>query len=109
MFKWPDPPEGQILVQVPFAIYWGASFAVAVAVGVVMWELAASKDDKSRGFWKTLLLFGKNNAKEHLKSFMLIWHRTVEGVRARGWRRPQHCDGENVVDMPVRGNVETAC
>jgi hypothetical protein len=66
MFKWPDPPEGWILITVPFAIYWGASFAVAVIVGFVMWELAASEDDKKRGFWKTLLSFGKKKKTEQV-------------------------------------------
>ena len=28
MFKWPDPPEGRIIVKLPFTIYWTVSGSV---------------------------------------------------------------------------------
>jgi hypothetical protein len=59
MFKWPDPPQGRVLIVAPFAIYWGASSAVAWLVGAVMWVIAASEEDKKRGLWKTMLAMGK--------------------------------------------------
>lgn len=28
MFKWPDPPEGKIIIKLPFTIYWAVSGTV---------------------------------------------------------------------------------
>jgi hypothetical protein len=48
----------------PFEIFLGASVLIAVIVGGVMWEIAASEDDKSRGFWITIFSFGKKMVKK---------------------------------------------
>ncbi|OCK74595.1 hypothetical protein K432DRAFT_397961 [Lepidopterella palustris CBS 459.81] len=39
MFKWPDPPEGQILVRLPFEIYWAVSGSVTLifGCGILFW------------------------------------------------------------------------
>jgi hypothetical protein len=37
MFKWPDPPDGQIIVRLPFEIYWAASLSVTLILGFVMY------------------------------------------------------------------------
>jgi hypothetical protein len=33
MFKWPEPPDGQIIVRLPFKIYWAASLSVTLILG----------------------------------------------------------------------------
>jgi hypothetical protein len=33
MFKWPDPPDGQIIVRLPFEIYLAASLSVTLILG----------------------------------------------------------------------------
>jgi hypothetical protein len=33
MFKWPDPEEGQIIIWLPFRIYWAASGAMTFLLG----------------------------------------------------------------------------
>jgi hypothetical protein len=39
MFKWPDPPQGQIVVRLPFEIYWAVSGSVTLifGCGIVFW------------------------------------------------------------------------
>jgi hypothetical protein len=37
MFKWPDPPDGQIIVRLPFEIYWAVSLSVTLILGFVMY------------------------------------------------------------------------
>jgi hypothetical protein len=37
MFKWPDPPDGQIIVRLPFEIYWAASLSVTLILGFSMY------------------------------------------------------------------------
>jgi len=52
MFKWPDPPDGQIVVRLPFEIYWAVSGSVTLTLGFGMlfyylWQLkreAAKRD-----------------------------------------------------------------
>jgi hypothetical protein len=41
MFKWPDPPEGQILVRLPFEIFWAVSGSVNFLLGcrIVVWAV----------------------------------------------------------------------
>ena len=39
MFKWPDPPEAQVIVKEPFIIYWAASAATALVIGVPFYFL----------------------------------------------------------------------
>jgi hypothetical protein len=36
MFKWPDPPDGQIVVRLPFEIYWAVSGPVTLTLGLGM-------------------------------------------------------------------------
>jgi hypothetical protein len=36
MFKWPDPPDGQIIVRLHFEIYWAASGSITLILGFVM-------------------------------------------------------------------------
>jgi hypothetical protein len=36
MFKWPDPPDGQIIVRLPFKIYWAVSGSVTLTLGFGM-------------------------------------------------------------------------
>jgi hypothetical protein len=33
MFKWPDPKEGEIIVWLPFRIYWAASGGMTLLLG----------------------------------------------------------------------------
>ena len=37
MFKWPDPPDGQIIVRLPFEIYWAASLSITLILGSGMY------------------------------------------------------------------------
>jgi hypothetical protein len=37
MFKWPDPPDGQIIARLPFEIYWAASLSVTLILGFGMY------------------------------------------------------------------------
>jgi hypothetical protein len=48
MFKWPDPPEGHIIVTLPFALYWGISAALAIVLGAIMLYLAYNKADRQK-------------------------------------------------------------
>jgi hypothetical protein len=34
MFKWPDPAEGQIIMWLPFRIYWAASGGLTLLLGI---------------------------------------------------------------------------
>jgi hypothetical protein len=54
IFKWPDPPEGQVVVKLPFVIYWAVSFALTLVVGSVMWYFTLKG---SGSFWKKLFSF----------------------------------------------------
>jgi hypothetical protein len=40
MFKWPDPPDGQIIVRLPFVIYWAVSVSITLILGSAMICLA---------------------------------------------------------------------
>ena len=37
MFKWPDPPDGQIIVRLPFEMYWAASLSITLILGSGMY------------------------------------------------------------------------
>jgi hypothetical protein len=56
IFKWPDPPEGQVVVKLPFVIYWAVSFVLTLAVGSVMWRFTS---EGSGSFLKKLFSFGR--------------------------------------------------
>jgi hypothetical protein len=43
MFKWPDPPGTQVIVKQPFIIYWVASGATALVIGVPLYFMAWRK------------------------------------------------------------------
>ena len=32
MFKWPDPPEGQVVIKLPFTIYWAVSGSITAVI-----------------------------------------------------------------------------
>jgi hypothetical protein len=36
MFKWPDPPDGQIVVRLPFKISWAVSGSITLTLGFGM-------------------------------------------------------------------------
>jgi hypothetical protein len=46
MFKWPDPPEGQIIVRLPFEIYWATSLSVTIILGfgMIIWSVKENPD-----------------------------------------------------------------
>jgi hypothetical protein len=53
MFKWPDPPEGEIIMWLPFRIYWAASGALTLllglcALGVYLYQHEMKKRKKER-------------------------------------------------------------
>jgi hypothetical protein len=43
MFKWPDPPDGQIIVRLPFEIYWAASLSITLILGFCMYTWTATE------------------------------------------------------------------
>jgi hypothetical protein len=47
MFKWPDPPDGQIIVRLPFEIYWATSLSVTIILGfsILIWAILTKPDD----------------------------------------------------------------
>lgn len=49
MFKWPDPPDGQIVVRLPFEIYWAVSGSVTLTLGfgMLFWFWMAERRKKS--------------------------------------------------------------
>jgi hypothetical protein len=53
MFKWPDPPDGQIVVRLPFEIYWAVSGSVTLILGFGMlfyylWQLKKEKREAAK-------------------------------------------------------------
>jgi hypothetical protein len=44
MFRWPDPPDGQIIVRLPFEIYWAASLSVTLILGFGMYILTVREE-----------------------------------------------------------------
>jgi hypothetical protein len=50
MFKWPDPPDGQIVVRLPFEIYWAVSGSVTLTLGfgMLVWFWMAERRKESR-------------------------------------------------------------
>jgi hypothetical protein len=44
MFKWPDPPDGQIIVRLPFEIYWATSLSVTLILGFGMYIWTATEN-----------------------------------------------------------------
>jgi hypothetical protein len=56
MFRWPDPPDGQIIVRLPFEIYWAASLSVTLILGFGMYILTVREElDK----WLKMVVAGK--------------------------------------------------
>ena len=47
MFKWPDPPDTQVIVKQPFIIYWAASGATALVIGVPFYFMAWQTREES--------------------------------------------------------------
>jgi hypothetical protein len=43
MFKWPDPPDGQIIVRLPFEIYWAASLSITLILGFGIYTWIAAE------------------------------------------------------------------
>jgi hypothetical protein len=50
MFKWPDPPDGQIIVRLPFEIYWAASLSVTLILGfgTYIWSVREKPEEWRR-------------------------------------------------------------
>src|ERR1700731_4906025 len=76
MFKWPDPPDGQIIVRLPFEIYWAASLSVTLILGSGMY------------IWSVV--------KKPLK-----WPKTVKAV---WWVSGGKLYAEEVKKLPARGS-----
>jgi hypothetical protein len=63
MFKWPDPPDAQIIVKEPLIIYLAGSVATALVIGVpfyfMAWQtreessLRTSLIPQTKHFWRT--------------------------------------------------------
>jgi hypothetical protein len=51
MFKWPDPPDGQIIVRLPFEIYWVASLSITLILGFGMYIWTAT-EKLHKWLWK---------------------------------------------------------
>jgi hypothetical protein len=49
MFKWPDPSEGHIIVNLPFIIWWVASIGMSLILGYVMWRSGTLQTEGSGG------------------------------------------------------------
>jgi hypothetical protein len=43
MFKWPDPPEGQILITLPFVLYWVFSVFGALILAIPFYIILRPK------------------------------------------------------------------
>jgi hypothetical protein len=50
MFEWPKAGEGEIIVSLPFKIFWETSIPLAALTGLVMWLIS---EGEKRG-WKNL-------------------------------------------------------
>src|ERR1700722_12175953 len=60
MFKWPDPPDGQIIVRLPFEIYWAASLSVTLILGFGMYGLTVK--EKLEEWLKTVVAISQAGA-----------------------------------------------
>jgi len=59
MFKWPDPPDGKIIVRLPFEIYWATSLSITLILGFGMYIWSArEKPDEWRKTVATLSRVG---------------------------------------------------
>lgn len=56
MFEWPKAEEGQILVSLPFRVFWATSICLAFLIGLLMWLI--SEGEKHEWKNKLLRLFG---------------------------------------------------
>jgi hypothetical protein len=53
MFEWPKANEGEIIVSLPFKIFWETSIPLAAVIGLLMW-LISKCDERD---WENLLTF----------------------------------------------------
>jgi hypothetical protein len=53
MFEWPKPAEGEIIVPLPFKIFWKTSIPLAAIIGLFMWLISKGEE---KG-WKKLVPF----------------------------------------------------
>lgn len=56
MFKFAEPPDGEIISKVPFALFWGVSIGIALIVGAAIRRFASGKEHEageSKGRKKT--------------------------------------------------------
>jgi hypothetical protein len=47
MFKWPDPPNAQVIVKEPLIIYLAGSVATALVIGVPFYFMAWQEREES--------------------------------------------------------------
>jgi hypothetical protein len=52
MFEWPKAKEGEILVPLPFKIFWATSIPLAAIIGFLMWLISEGE----KRDWKLPLL-----------------------------------------------------
>jgi hypothetical protein len=76
MFEWPKAEEGEVIVSLPFKIFWRTSIPLAAVTGIIMWLI--SRGDK-RG-WETL-------------SPVLIWRSLRRRVFGHQPRNHAHAPG----------------
>jgi hypothetical protein len=50
MFEWPKAAEGEVIISLPFGIFWGTSILLAALTGLVMWLISEGE----KGGWKNL-------------------------------------------------------
>ncbi len=57
MFKWPDPPEGKIIIKLPFTIYWAVSGTVTGLLLCVSAPLLFRFEEWQWRFWRIRVSF----------------------------------------------------